>query len=64
MVDNPRRKPSLARILRTAKREGCDRVVVDGRIVIILGPATGQPQSERNPWDEVLIHAENEERSA
>jgi hypothetical protein len=58
------RRPSLARILRTAKKEGCDRVVVDGRIVIMLGPATGETQGERNPWDEVLIHAEDEERSA
>jgi hypothetical protein len=58
-----RRRPSLARILRTAKQQGCDRVVIDDRIVIMLGPA-GEVQSKRNPWDEVLIDAADEERSA
>jgi hypothetical protein len=37
-----RRRPSLARILKTAKKEGCDRVVIDGHIVIMLGPATAE----------------------
>ena len=64
-IDIPRRhrKPSLARILKTAKQQGCDRVVIDDRIVIMLGPASEAP-AKRNPWDEVLVHAEDEERSA
>ena len=63
-IDIPRRyrKPSLARILKTAKQQGCDRVVIDDRIVIMLGP-TSEAQVKRNPWDEVL-NAEDEERSS
>jgi hypothetical protein len=57
-----KRKPSLARILRTAKQQGCDRVVV-GDIVIMLGPA-GDAPAKCNPWDEVLVRAEDKERSA
>jgi hypothetical protein len=63
MTDTRRRRPSLARILKIAKRAGCDRVMIDptGRIVIVMG--SGEVQSERNPWDEVL-DAADEERSA
>jgi hypothetical protein len=66
-IDRPRRhrKPSLARILDTARKKGCDRVVINpsGQIVIVMGPATTEG-GERNPWDEVLIRAEDQERSA
>jgi hypothetical protein len=65
-TDTPRRRrPSLARILRTAKQAGCDRVMINpaGDIVIVMGPA-GEIQSKHNPWDEVLTLAEDQERSA
>jgi hypothetical protein len=61
-----RRRPSLARILETARKKGCDRVVINpsGQIVIVMGPAAENGGAKRNPWDEVLIHAEDEERSS
>ena len=61
-IDIPRRhrRPSLGRILETAKKKGCDKVVITraGDIVIVMGPATesgggdiGNNGSQENPWD-------------
>jgi hypothetical protein len=57
------RQRDLSAAIKAAKAAGCDvaRVEVgkDGRIVVILANANGQPSnkagcSARNEWDEVL----------
>jgi hypothetical protein len=64
-----RRRASVARILKDARRAGyaVDRVVINptGHIVVVMGSGEARScESENNPWDEVLIDAADEERSA
>jgi hypothetical protein len=59
----------VTRALKGAKKAGysVDRAVINraGDIVLEFGTAEAKPcESERNPWDEVLSHAADEERSS
>jgi hypothetical protein len=49
------RKRSLASTLRSARKVGADRVIVDG-VVIVLSPAAAVPVSDPNEWDEKYGH--------
>jgi len=71
--NHPRRSPArfkereIARAVRGARRAGgiVDRVGVDpasGKIAVIL--AKPGADADKNAWDEVLINAAHEERSA
>jgi hypothetical protein len=62
-------RADVTRALKGAKQAGysVDRAVINraGEIVLMFGTAEDTlRESERNPWDEVLVHAEDEERSA
>jgi hypothetical protein len=59
----------VTRALKGAKKAGysVDRAVINrtGEIVLMFRAAEDKlRESERNPWDEVLIDAADEERSA
>jgi hypothetical protein len=59
----------VTRALKGAKKAGyaVDRAVINraGEIVLMFAAAEDTlRESERNPWDEVLIHAADEERSS
>jgi hypothetical protein len=59
----------VIRALKGAKKAGysVDRAVINraGEIVLMFGTAEAKlREGERNPWDEVLIDAADEERSS
>jgi hypothetical protein len=62
-------RADVTRALKGAKQAGysVDRAVINRAGEIVLMFVTAEDtlrESERNPWDEVLVHAEDEERSA
>jgi hypothetical protein len=58
----------VSRALKGAKQAGyaVSRAVINraGDIVLEFGDMPDEVPAKRNPWDEVLSHAEDEERSS
>jgi hypothetical protein len=59
-----RRKPTLKAALAAAQKAGKSvrsATIEDGKVTLVFGEATAD-NSETNPWDTVLSHAENKKR--